>query len=104
MWWRGWCVHFERQGYPTPNEAVTLEMRSRFNEIMDDLKMRQKALRQVQRHEQINDSDRNLRINDELTIYIYKDQIGDPVVSEDQWFFVTKPNVCFVIVLFHCFY
>ena len=95
IWWPAWCVHFERQGYPTPNEALSLEMRNRFDEIMDDLKEKQQLLRIQQRHKQMSDSDRNLRINGELSIYIYKDKIGDPVVPDNQWFFVNKPNVCF---------
>ena len=92
-WYQEWCDFFEEQGWPQPAKALALELRSRFEESLEKLKMKQQR-QQPESGNNLNKPHPDMYINGFVRLYIRKDQMRMAVVK-NPWFSWVKPNVCF---------
>ena len=97
MWSAGWYDYFAQKGWPEPASAMTLELQSRFDEKLANLKLQQQA-----QQRQMDDDEHHMvhpdnYLNLFVQLYIQKDKIGDVRVSKDILFFIDEPEVCFLL-------
>ena len=100
-WRNGWCTYFTENGFPTPNASMTMDMKSRFDEIQERLV---KRANEQSGNEMEQNSDRF--IYDFLELFIQKSKIGKrPEINYEIKVFVwDKPpaKVCFdqILIIF----